>query len=187
MNKIEEKYLKVQEKQSQSLPYDKELNELIVSLESSMIKIIADMSITDTTLKEDLMQEGRLSVCKAVAAYTTNNNTTFYTFVYQCIKNGMLDYLRGLSTKKNMQIAQAVSLDNINEDEIADDGSSLDDLFDDDAKLKTLFSKLDDIQKKIVAMRIENYSYEDIAKALNKNTKYVDNAIQKIKKIYKSI
>ena len=36
-------------------------------------------------------------------------------------------------------------------------------------------------------MRIENYSYEEIAKALNKNKKFVDNAIQKIKKIYKSI
>lgn len=187
MNKIDVKYLELQAKSSASLPHDKELNDLIKAMEQTMGKIIADLSITDQNLKEDLMQEGRLSVCKAVAAYCDDNTTSFYTFAYSCIKNGMLDYLRKQNAKKNKVMQEAVSLDDINEGEIIGSELTLEDIFDNEDKIKTLIDSLDETQKKIVAMRIENYSYEEIAKALNKNKKFVDNAIQKIKKLYKSI
>ncbi len=187
MNRIEEKYLKLQEKTLASLPHDKELNDLIKALETTMGKIITDLSIKDSNLKEDLMQEGRLSVCKAVAAYSASNPSSFYTFAYSCIKNGMLDYLRKQNAKKNIVISQAVSLDDVKESDIEINAYTLEDIFDNEDKVRTLINSLDDTQKKIVAMRIENYSYEEIAKALNKNKKFVDNAIQKIKKIYKSI
>ncbi len=187
MNQIDKNYLKVHELQQASLPYDKELTTLIVSLESSMHKIIDDMSIADSNLVEDLMQEGRLSVCKALAGYVPNENTSFYTFAYQCIRNGMLDYLRKQNSKKNIVISQAVPLDNINENEIEDPNISLEDAFDNNSKIEKLMSVLDDTQKKIVSMLIEDYSYDQMAKVLNKNTKYIDNSIQKIKKICKSI
>ena len=189
MNDIEAKYANLQKKALASQPHEQELNDLIKALESTMVKIIVDLSISDldANLKEDLMQEGRLSVCKAVAAYSKDNNSSFYTFVYLCIKNSMLDYLRKQNTKKNAQMKQAVSLDSINESEIASSEMSLEDLFDNEDKIKNLLMNLDDTQKKIIAMRIEGNSYEEIAKALNKNTKFVDNAIQKIKKIYKTI
>ena len=76
---------------------------------------------------------------------------------------------------------------NINENEIEDPNISLEDAFDNNSKIEKLMSVLDDTQKKIVSMLIEDYSYDQMAKVLNKNTKYIDNSIQKIKKICKSI
>ena len=186
MNQIEKNYSAIKEKQALSQPYDRELNELILSLEKTMYKIIDSFNISDADVKEDLMQEGRLAVCKAVASFAQDSDASFYTFTYRCINNSMLDYLRKISSKKNIVISQAVPLDKINESELEDPNLDIEEFFDNKDKIKEMMDQLNDTQKKIVLMLIEGYSYEEMATKLNKKTKDVDNAIQQIRRKFKN-
>ena len=187
MNQIEKNYKSIKDKHALSQPHERELNELILSLEKTMYKIIDSFNIVDADLKEDLMQEGRLAVCKAVASFSNDQDASFYTFAYQCIKNGMLDYLRKRNSKKNVAISQAVPLDKINESELEDPNLDIEEFFDNKDKINNMMDQLDDVERKIVLMQIDGYSYEEMAQQLGKKTKDIDNIIQKIRRKFKTI
>ncbi len=80
MKKIEDIYKEIVKKQQASIPHDRDLNNLIESFETTMYKIISEMSINDEMLKQDLLQEGRLAICKAVASFNSSQDASFYTF-----------------------------------------------------------------------------------------------------------
>ena len=101
MNNIEEIYLSINKLQQQLLPYDRELNSLLLALEPTMHKIIGEISVPDENLKADLLQEGRIAIYKAIASFNQKRDVSFHTFVYTCIKNAMYSYLRSKSSKKN--------------------------------------------------------------------------------------
>lgn len=186
MKKIEDIYKEIVKKQQASIPHDRDLNNLIESFETTMYKIISEMSINDEMLKQDLLQEGRLAICKAVASFNSSQDASFYTFAYLCIKNAMVDFLRKQNSKKNQLIGQALPLEIINENEIEDPSLNLETNFDNVDKIEKIMSQLNDTQKQVLLLFIDGYSYEEIAKRLGKKPKDVDNTIQQIRRKFKS-
>ena len=186
MNNIEEIYLSLNKLQQQLLPYDRELNSLLLALEPTMHKIIGEISVPDENLKADLLQEGRIAIYKAIASFNQKRDVSFHTFVYTCIKNAMYSYLRTKSSKKNSFIENAVPIEQINEIEIEDPSLDLEAHFDAQERINKMLDELDETQKSIALMMLEGYTYEEMALKLNKNRKYIDNKIQQIRKIFKS-
>ncbi len=186
MKTIEDIYNELRDLQKASKPYDRELNALILSFEKSMYTIMSELNVTDSLLKEDLLQEGRLAVCKAIASFEPNKEASFYTFAYLCIKNAMLDYLRKMSAKKNQILGNAISIENINEAEIEDPSFNIEKDFDDKERIEELQKQLSPIENKVLTLHCEGLSYEAIAKEILKKPKDVDNILQKIKRLAKS-
>ena len=183
MKKIEELFSKIRTKQQISQSYDEELNALLSAFEPTYYSIISEIAgIYSENLKMDLLQEGRLAVCKAVASFNSKQDATFYTFAYTCIKNAMFDFLRAQNAKKNTMITQAISLEDIDESEIEDPSLNIENTIDIKEELSRVCNILNETQQKIAIMLMEGYSYQEIANKLDKNKKYIDNQIQQIRK-----
>lgn len=126
---------------------------------------------------DDLIQEGNIALLQAIQKYSPDNNASFKTFAITCIKRRLFDLIR----KNKQKIFE--DIDNF---EITN--SSTDPYYEVLAKeiMRTIDDVSTDIEKKIINMFLDGFSYKEIAKTLNVPEKKVDNSLQKIRKTLKN-
>ncbi len=135
---------------------------------------------------EDLFQEGMIAFYEACRNYDEKYKTKFVTFAYVVIKRRIYHFY--YSCLKRYQ-NEAYSIDTLElqdyylpiaDNLVCDSGFSyvLDDKKD---KINKILSNLKNEDKQILNMRINSYSYNEIAKHLNINAKRVDNRLFRIK------
>ncbi len=135
---------------------------------------------------EDLFQEGMIAFYEACRNYDEKYNARFSTFAYVVIKRRIHHYY--YSCLKRYQ-NESYSIDTLElQDYFLPISSSLvcDSGFDyalDDKKdrINKILSNLKNEDKQILEMRINSYSYDEIAKHLNINRKRVDNRLFRLK------
>lgn len=138
---------------------------------------------------EDLIQEGNLGLVKAVKSY--NGSVPFKNYAYICINSMMLTAIKKSQNKKNMPLANYISLSGSESDDVDKNAIMLDESFDPEQtyintedknelieKIKNSLSKM---EYEILVLYLEGCSYIEIAKKTGKNNKSIDNAIQRIK------
>ncbi len=141
--------------------------------------------------KEDLVQEGRLGLYKAVKTF--NGASSFKTYAYTCVKSSVLSAVRRSGAQKRAADAGAISLAGITEvgDEeknpiISDSDSNPETKYINKESAKELSNRimfsLSDSERKILLMRLDGYSYKEISDLTGKNLKSVDNTVQRIRK-----
>ena len=148
--------------------------------------------------KEDLIQEGMIGLYKAIRDYQPEKNSSFQNFAELCVNRQMYSAIKGSRTKKNQPLNDYVSFDsmaygegqettaepifeiilekNKNPEQLVIDKESADVLE------YTLVGQLSDLERKVLRYYMEDYNYSQIAAALGKEPKAVDNALQRIKK-----
>ena len=148
--------------------------------------------------KEDLIQEGMIGLYKAIRDFKMEKNNSFQNFAELCINRQMYSAIKASRTKKNQPLNDYVSFDsmtcaegqenaaeqffeiilekNKNPEQLVIDKESVDVLE------YTLVGHLSDLEKKVLRFYMEDYNYNQIAAALGKEPKAVDNALQRIKK-----
>ena len=148
--------------------------------------------------KEDLIQEGMIGLYKAIRDYKADCNSSFRNFAELCINRQMYSAIKGSNTKKNQPLNNYISIDsmegsegqespveqllginfekNQNPEKIVIDKESADVLE------YTLVGHLSDLEKKVLDFYMKDFNYSQIAAALGKEPKAVDNALQRIKK-----
>lgn len=122
---------------------------------------------------DDLRQEALFAFYRAVMSYDCERSTvSFGLYAKICINNRMISILRKASSKKKRMVAAALkesaraserrpqSLDGVSE------------------MMERLLTKY---EKKVLSMYLEGKSYKDIALALGRNEKSVDNALFRAK------
>ncbi len=139
---------------------------------------------------EDLIQEGMISVFKAIETF--NGNVEFKFYAYKCIKNAIFSAIKRYKSIKNTPLDNYISLSGINDNDVDksvffanDEFSPEETLINKEAvsELKNkLFSVLTKQQKEVLTLYLQGFSYKQIAEKVNKNVKWVDNTIQRIKK-----
>ena len=139
----------------------------------------------------DIMQEGYIALDTAIKTFSSDNDASFYTFAVLCIDRQILNYLRRTISNKGKTLNEAVGIDDDLERVIRDDTNiedsliikeQLESLSNDIRPLLTRF------EKKVFDMMMNNASFEEIAKYLNKDVKAIYNTFQRIKfKIRKNI
>lgn len=82
-------------------------NRLIENYENLIYQELSNLTATssckiDESEKQDLQQEGRLAVLRAIEAYDKTKNQSFFYFAQKCIKNAMLDWFK--KSKKLQQV-----------------------------------------------------------------------------------
>lgn len=151
---------------------------------------------------EDLLQEGMIGLFKAIQHYENNNeqNASFYTFAKLCIDRQIYSAIKLSNRKKHFPLNSYISFySKVNETDTelienleAGNESNPEHIILDQENTSSIEDVLEEhlskMEKIVLHLYLEGNSYADIAVAIDKTPKAVDNAIQrirdKVKKLY---
>lgn len=137
--------------------------------------------------KEDLIQNGLVGILKAIYYYKFGKSS-FTSFVWKSIDSEIKSFLTYLNRMKNKMLTDSIKLDMLIDENIEDklsdfgyeqnimDGYMLEEF------MKECREILSDEEFEIFEMHLQRIPYKDISKISKRNTKYVDNTLQKIKR-----
>ena len=142
---------------------------------------------------EDLTQEGMVGLIKAVREYDAGKEASFRTFAEICIRNRLYSVLRSAARDKHAALNQSVPLDTpfFDSNSYTSGTSHLaqrnpeDFLIDREhtaALLTGVRKQLSEFEAKILGYYLDGLSCREIAQAVGKPPKSVDNAVQRIRR-----
>ncbi len=173
--------------------------EYLINQYKDLVKSIARSYFIVGAEAEDVEQEARIGLFKAIMDYDGNSNTCFRTYANLCMNRQIITAIKAANRKKHTPLNTSVSLDHkITENDedgrqmtladtlrsnIVTDAETLA-IFNDVIRYITkneegIFSELEILVWNEFAV---GKSYDDIAKSLNKNQKSIYNAMDRIKK-----
>ena len=146
--------------------------------------------------REDLLQEGMIGLYKAVCDYEFDKQASFRAFAELCIMRQIITAIKGATRKKHMPLNTYVSLNRSvfegdSERTLIDmlagtHVSDPEELFigreNYESMAKHIEESLSKLERSALELYLRGYSYQHIARTLDKSVKCVDNAIQRVKK-----
>ena len=139
----------------------------------------------------DLILECTLSFDEAIHKFLPDEAANFYTFVNVCLDRTILTFLRGNLREKNKILNESISLELDNEDStslldvVPDNSKNPDCMFEDkeniDSFCECLINELTSLEESVFRLKIQSFTYKEIADILDKDKKAIDNAVQRIK------
>lgn len=168
---------------------------LIISYAKKMLPFCSQGGIE----LNDLIQEGLLGLSSAIEHFNEQKNITFYTFARTCIERKMISLVIGTRRLKHKILNESVPFETKGEDNelvyadylLKDEKSDPEYVLLNNEReqiLKELIQdELTDFELQVFELKMNHFSYEEIAAILDKNVKSVDNALQRIKGKIKKI
>lgn len=151
------------------------INLIIKRYEPLIISVAKGFNHPNLNLDEAI-QEGRLAVLNAIRLFNPNKNITFATYARRAIKNRIINYITKAQKNSALQL-----IDNTPQ---AADGHPEEHFLAYEKlaiKLEEFKSNLSHLEAQILSLKLEGYSYTEIASLLQKTNKSVDNALTRIK------
>lgn len=162
-----------------------------------LVKKIAGMYYMAGNDKEDIIQEGRIGLYGAITDFNADKYPAFATFAKLCIKRRIISAVKTALRQKHSPLNSYISLSkNAYEEDgaevmedIVDNGIGGGDpevIFIENENVTALegiiVKKLSDFENRVLSYYIDGKSYKEIASLLDRDTKAIDNAMQRIKK-----
>lgn len=150
-----------------------------------LVKSIASKYESSPMETDDIVQEGMIGLLAAINSYDKSRGTGFKTYAGVCIDNSIQTSMRKFYRQKDIPVQNMVEYheENIPESYV---NISAEDTFiaQESVSLltKALKENLSDFENEVLRLYIVGCSYGEIAQRLNKTSKAVDNAIQRIRK-----
>lgn len=157
------------------------------------VRIIACKYFLPRADYEDLIQEGRIAIYRAVLSYDHNTAIPFLHFLRMVIKRKLIDSLRKYTRQKHINLNQAYSLNNVlSQTEetsflellpTAEDPASMV-IANDEANsmIHSLNKKFSDLERLVFKHYfLEGFKQRELSQRLGLNPKSLDNAIQRIR------
>ena len=147
--------------------------------------------------KDDLIQEGMIGLFNAVRDFDLERNVKFTTFASICIERQMQNAIKASNRQKNLPLNAYISLDQpvgtgdegdmtIGDNLAADDFYNPEYAYLNREEIQTINEdakhKLSSFEKEVFALSQKGQNYKQIATALKKSPKSIDNALTRIKK-----
>ena len=130
---------------------------------------------------EDLVQEGMIGLLDAIRGYSAEGGAPFECFASICIRRRMISAIRSANARKHAPLNDALPLEQSggqgSDPETALIGRERFASF-----MSVLRQRLSPAEQKILALYLEGFSYRQIADRLDRPTKSVDNAVQRIRR-----
>lgn len=172
---------------------DKSAQEYIISRYKSLVKIVARAYFILGGDKDDIIQEGMIGLFKAVNEYNESKKTDFSSFASLCINRQIINAIEKAGRKKHLPLNNYLSFDKdisgrntFSFIESLGSFQSPEEMFIDKENLRLIedFIKasLSKFEYQVFSFFIIGRSQKEIAEALSKNEKSIDNAIQRIRK-----
>ena len=114
--------------------------------------------LRDEVISADITQEAFLYMWEK--AYRFPDMMSFKSYLYSCLKNKTLNYIRDHKVERNMEELKDVFVDDILVDHL---------IIEHELKARILeeINKLSDVKRYIMLLRMEGYSYEEISEELS--------------------
>lgn len=138
---------------------------------------------------DDLIQEGMIGLYKAMRDYDAEKaqSASFSTFAALCIDRQMLNAIEASQREKNRPLNTSLLLSDEEWDHVirrmAESPETI--VIDqevNDEKLRKLWEMLSPMERKVLGLYVAGLEYREIAEALGKSPKSIDNALQRIRK-----
>ena len=138
----------------------------------------------------DLVQEGMLGLNLALRNYDQNKDAIFYTYAKKCIERKIISAVVGTTRLKHKILNESFSYEkqdeNISYDRVLEDNSYnplklLINLETENEFIEKSHNLLTNFEMQVFDLKIAGFSYKEIADFLEKDSKQIDNAIQRIK------
>lgn len=147
--------------------------------------------------KDDVMQEGRIALYKAILDYCPEKNSNFRNFAEVCVTRHMITALKTATRKKHTVLNTAETINrNAFFSNSEEEGKQVADFLESNdlspeeeflnkerlgyAKV-VVNEKLSGFEKNVLKSHIDGYNYQEIAKQEERSYKAVDNALQRIR------
>lgn len=133
---------------------------------------------------DDIMQEGYIGLEEAIKNYSQDADTSFYTFAMICIERQISNYVRGINNNKGKILNEAVIIDEGIEKIIPDNTDIENSVVGKDYNIKlinNIWPTLTYFEKKVLDLKLDDYSLDEMSQILKKDKKAIYNAIQRIK------
>ena len=138
----------------------------------------------------DIMQEGYLGLEDAIKHFSQDDTASFYTFANLCIDRTINNYIKKTITTRNKILDNALLIDDCLENIISDTNNIEDDFIykiKENDFLDMVKKKLTIFELNVFELKINGYSFEEIANTLNKDIKSIYNTYHRIKEKIKKI
>lgn len=145
--------------------------------------------------REDLVQEGMIGLFKAVRDYSPGHEMSFRSFADLCVHRQIITAIKRATRKKHAPLNSYVSIyrneDAERERPLIDTVQTVrtenpEELFISGESLEGMRGMLEDmlspLEKRVLDLFLDGHSYQEIARIIDRGTKTVDNALQRIKK-----
>lgn len=175
---------------------DLDAEETLMRKYKETVKIKAKMYYMAGADEDDVVQEGMIGLLKAIRQYDTDKETSFGTFAGICITRQIISAIRSADRDKHKALNTSVSLSDPLKDEsgemtvedtlrtnMAENPETL--LVMKDIAGYILHNGdniLSDLEMEVLSEVLKGRSHEKIAEKLGKNSKSIDNALQRTKK-----
>lgn len=142
----------------------------------------------------DLIQEGMLGLSNAINEYNEYKNASFYTFAKTCIERKIITAVTASRRLKHKILNDSLPLEKVgvNDDSvifldeiIGDNNKNPENMLLDAENFNELLNiakcKLTDFELQVFELRVSDFGYKEIADILDKDSKSIDNALQRIR------
>ncbi len=137
---------------------------------------------------QDLIQEGMIGLFKAVRDYDAGRDACFYTFAQLCVSRNIFTAVQKSGRKKHAPLNYYVSIygqDTSNENGIGSVKDNPENIMIGKENLEQLEqaieNEMSNFERQVIELRITGMGYDEISKVLGRDSKSVDNALQRIK------
>lgn len=145
--------------------------------------------------REDIIQEGMIGLFKAIRDFNPEKQSSFYTFADLCITRQIITAVKTATRQKHIPLNSYVSIY-----KTADEKSELSPLDllhktsdlnpesilieeEDKSEIENEMLKiLSKLEREVLLLYLKDKSYDEIALKIGRDTKTVDNALQRIKR-----
>ena len=134
---------------------------------------------------EDLIQEGMIGLYRAVCSFSTEEGASFSTYANVCVRRQICTAIKAAARKKHSPLNDYISLD-------YHDNGELSVMFDPETIIenrerrehiyKEIEEKLSRFEKNVLSEYLKGGTYEEIGAIFGKESKSIDNAIQRIRR-----
>lgn len=133
---------------------------------------------------EDLVQEGRVGLCSAISTYD-GKSASFSTYAYSCIRNKILDAVKSNRNGKNAPLNNFLPIVEVGEELYSANGNLEDEIIMREERkefLEKMSTYLSSYEFIVTVMYIDGMKISQIAKALKRSDKSINNTITRSKR-----
>lgn len=132
---------------------------------------------------EDLIQEAMIGLLKAIREFDPTRDTQFRTFAETCIRNRIRSAITAAARDKHAPLNHSIPFEHLMmEKSDSSPEQQFIDREEEQERLEQINSHLSSFERKVLKLYLSGYSYQEIGVRLNKATKSIDNAVQRIRR-----
>ena len=170
--------------------------EILIEKYKGLVKNKAKTYYITGADSEDVVQEGMIGLFKAIRSFDVSKRTAFKTFADTCVNSQIISAIKKANRKRHKPLNESVSLSKEVDDDTKDVsiGDIMQASMDNDPEALLLLQEVVDylktydgglfsrFEREVWVEKLKGKNYIEIADALGKSPKSIDNALQRIKK-----